>query len=186
MKSSNTHQSTHTNMKSSNTSQHIQTWKAVGLASLCMHTRKAVTFTTEVTGSQGRRKTLRLTLPLHYRFETTQHTSTLFQEQTLWIPKKENLKLSDQNGVSLLYIVLEIHHSGREPSKCRLCAAMFWAQTHPQSFTRDLTELVHALLINKLHPCEEEQAKGCFFREGRGGGGGGGGCFFPKCRDKKY
>ena len=25
-------------------------------------------------------------------------------------------RVSDQNGVSLLYIVLEIHHSGREPS----------------------------------------------------------------------
>ena len=29
----------------------------------------------------------------------------------------ENLKVSDQNGISLLYIMLEIHHSGREPSK---------------------------------------------------------------------
>ena len=26
------------------------------------------------------------------------------------------LRVSDQNGVSLLYIMLEIHHSGREPS----------------------------------------------------------------------
>ena len=25
-------------------------------------------------------------------------------------------RVSDQNGVSLLYIMLEIHHSGREPS----------------------------------------------------------------------
>ena len=29
-------------------------------------------------------------------------------------------RVSDQNGVSLLYIVLEIHHSGREPSICIL------------------------------------------------------------------
>ena len=28
------------------------------------------------------------------------------------------IEVSDQNGVSLLYIMLEIHHSGREPSKC--------------------------------------------------------------------
>ena len=27
-------------------------------------------------------------------------------------------RVSDQNGVSLLYIMLEIHHSGREPSIC--------------------------------------------------------------------
>ena len=27
------------------------------------------------------------------------------------------LRVSDQNGVSLLYIMLKIHHSGREPSK---------------------------------------------------------------------
>ena len=26
------------------------------------------------------------------------------------------LRVSDQNGVSLLYIMLEMHHSGREPS----------------------------------------------------------------------
>ena len=26
------------------------------------------------------------------------------------------LRVSNQNGVSLLYIMLEIHHSGREPS----------------------------------------------------------------------
>ena len=26
------------------------------------------------------------------------------------------LRVPDQNGVSLLYIMLEIHHSGREPS----------------------------------------------------------------------
>ena len=31
------------------------------------------------------------------------------------------LRVSDQNGVSLLYIMLEIHHSGWEPSKfCKL------------------------------------------------------------------
>ena len=27
--------------------------------------------------------------------------------------------VSDQNGVSPLYIMLEIHHSGQEPSKCK-------------------------------------------------------------------
>ena len=27
-------------------------------------------------------------------------------------------RVSDQNGVSLLYIMLEIHHSGQEPSIC--------------------------------------------------------------------
>ena len=30
-------------------------------------------------------------------------------------------RVSDQNGVSLLYIVLEIHHSGREPWICTPC-----------------------------------------------------------------
>ena len=33
--------------------------------------------------------------------------------------KLEHIKVSDQNGVSLLYIMLEIHHFGREP--LRLC-----------------------------------------------------------------
>ena len=28
-----------------------------------------------------------------------------------------NSRVPDQNGVSLQYIMLEIHHSGREPSK---------------------------------------------------------------------
>ena len=28
-------------------------------------------------------------------------------------------RISNQNGVSLLYIMLEIHHSGRKPSKCK-------------------------------------------------------------------
>ena len=28
-------------------------------------------------------------------------------------------KVSNQNVISLLYIMLEIHHSGREPSKCK-------------------------------------------------------------------
>ena len=28
-------------------------------------------------------------------------------------------RVSDQNGVSLLYDMLEIHHSGQEPSKCK-------------------------------------------------------------------
>ena len=30
--------------------------------------------------------------------------------------QKYNSRVSDQNGVSLLYIMLEIHHSGWEPS----------------------------------------------------------------------
>ena len=29
-----------------------------------------------------------------------------------------NLRVPNQNGVSLLYIMLEIHHSGQEPSIC--------------------------------------------------------------------
>ena len=28
------------------------------------------------------------------------------------------LRVSDHSGISLLYIMLEIHHSGREPSVC--------------------------------------------------------------------
>ena len=40
---------------------------------------------------------------------------------TCWCPLKCNRwkisRVSNQNGVSLLYIMLEIHHSGREPSK---------------------------------------------------------------------
>ena len=32
----------------------------------------------------------------------------------------KNSRVFNQNGVSLLYIMLEIHHSGREPSKSAL------------------------------------------------------------------
>ena len=31
-------------------------------------------------------------------------------------PNRNISRVSNQNGVSLLYIMLEIHHSGREPS----------------------------------------------------------------------
>ena len=33
--------------------------------------------------------------------------------------EKNISRVQDQNGISLLYIMLEIHHSGREPSKYR-------------------------------------------------------------------
>ena len=35
------------------------------------------------------------------------------------------LRVPDENGVSLLYILLEIHHSGREPSLCLVKMAFF-------------------------------------------------------------
>ena len=35
-------------------------------------------------------------------------------------------RISNQNGVSLLYIMLEIHHSGREPSIC--CDDAYWSE----------------------------------------------------------
>ena len=31
----------------------------------------------------------------------------------------KNSRVSDQNGISLLHIILEIHHYGREPSNVR-------------------------------------------------------------------
>ena len=34
-------------------------------------------------------------------------------------------RVPDQNGVSLLYIMLEIHHSGREPLKCRFLICLY-------------------------------------------------------------
>ena len=39
-------------------------------------------------------------------------------------------RVSDQNGVSLLYIMLEIHHSGREPSNYETLS--FYTHTHLQ------------------------------------------------------
>ena len=33
---------------------------------------------------------------------------------------KNILRVSDQNGISLLYIMFEIHHSGQEPLICVL------------------------------------------------------------------
>ena len=33
-----------------------------------------------------------------------------------------NSRVSDQNGVSLLFIMLDIHHSGREPSVIPWCS----------------------------------------------------------------
>ena len=47
-----------------------------------------------------------------------QSTSTLWQPHMFWQQRREqNSRVSNQNGVSLLYIMFEIHHSGREPSK---------------------------------------------------------------------
>ena len=44
----------------------------------------------------------------------------LMWEQAVHIPSTAKVKLniegSDQNGLSLIYIMLEIHHTGREPS----------------------------------------------------------------------
>ena len=34
------------------------------------------------------------------------------------VMKPKILRVPDQNGVSLLYIMFEIHHSGQEPSIC--------------------------------------------------------------------
>ena len=37
------------------------------------------------------------------------------QDIPYWLGTLDNSRVSDQNGVSLLYIMLEIHHSGWEP-----------------------------------------------------------------------
>ena len=42
-----------------------------------------------------------------------------------WLLCDTNIwRVSNQNGVSLLYIMLEIHHSGPEPSTCNCLAFM--------------------------------------------------------------
>ena len=38
------------------------------------------------------------------------------EEEEVVVVEVNNSRVPDQNGVSLLYIMLEIHHSGREPS----------------------------------------------------------------------
>ena len=44
------------------------------------------------------------------------NSACLEQVDTFFCVQSYILRVSDQNGVSLLYIMLEIHHSGREPS----------------------------------------------------------------------
>ena len=46
--------------------------------------------------------------------------NSLFVHWLLNVPATYKSRVSNQNGVSLLYIMLELHHSGREPSKCIL------------------------------------------------------------------
>ena len=65
---------------------------------------------------------------------------------------KINSKVSDQNGISLLYIILAIHHSGREPSKCCI---FFW------SFQFQLRKSQNKL-VTVLQPClSEGPAESC-------------------------
>ena len=49
-----------------------------------------------------------------------------------------NSRVSDQNGVSLLYVMLEIHHSGWEPSICLLFNVYMF--TDQQSFKKKLSD----------------------------------------------
>ena len=55
------------------------------------------------------------------------HVGWLY-DSIVWCCWYQNSRVSHQNGVSLLYIMLEIHHSGREPWKYTLTASQKCSQ----------------------------------------------------------
>ena len=71
-----------------------------------------------------------------------------------------NSRVSDQNGVSLLYIIIEIHHSGRKPSMythaqahVRLHAHAHvhtYRYTHTHSY-KDLNMRAHTQTLSDTH-----------------------------------
>ena len=75
------------------------------------------------------------------RSKTKEEQTTLSNSKQM-IPKLavQNSRVFDQNGVSLLYIMLEIHLSGREPSKCVLLYthALYSGCCHVITLTRDM------------------------------------------------
>ena len=50
------------------------------------------------------------------------YVQPLLSEEKAYFQAIYRLRVSDQNGVSLLYIMLEIHHSGQEPSRLDICS----------------------------------------------------------------
>ena len=51
-------------------------------------------------------------------YESINKANTFVKTKTVYVGGKSHsktLRVSDQNGISLLYILIEIHHSGREP-----------------------------------------------------------------------
>ena len=57
-------------------------------------------------------------------------------------------RVSDQNGVSLLYIMLEIHHSGREPWNFALLVWTILVVCFP-SFQQPLSQHLGAVFVTK-------------------------------------
>ena len=75
------------------------------------------------------------------------------------------VRVSDQNGVSLLYIMLEMHHSGREPSNdfapsipvmtaCKLLRQIHFACCRDVKQPRNKLSNSHQYHINRVSPCE--------------------------------
>ena len=56
-------------------------------------------------------------------------------------------RVSGQNGVSLLYIMLEIHHSGREPL---ICSSPYFFVGHPV-LPLDVVDVVEAATLTMGH-----------------------------------
>ena len=85
-------------------------------------------------------------------------TGRIFQPQK-WL---EILRVSDQNGVSLLYIMLEIHHSGREPSICKCQRTITPHQCTTIRFARNkLASLTSwfAYFLDTLSPYSEKYGR---------------------------
>ena len=79
-----------------------------------------------------------------------------------------NSRVPDQNGVSLLYIMLEIHHSGREPSIC--CVFFHWrwcpTQTAPTVSVRKV-RCAYVMCVFSLEMMSQTDCAGCVCEEGK-------------------
>ena len=56
------------------------------------------------------------------------------------------MRVSDQNGISLLYIMLKIHHSGREPSVCFHMQYYSAVETKLSPLSAPSHQLLHGLI----------------------------------------
>ena len=65
---------------------------------------------------------LQVAVCAHYEWQLSRYVHWTTCVVALWVASLHISRVSDQNGVSLLYIMLEIHHHGREPLIWSVCA----------------------------------------------------------------